>query len=151
ARGVGDPAARGEPRLRTPEVEEGELAERALRLDVEAGWARGRRARRAVEIGQLAAVGGIERARGQAPGDGRAEVEPPEELRAGEALVESARTLVELLARDERIRLAPQERLAELAEVPAVADRAVRARRRAREQRGLRRERDRRQHGRHRR
>src|SRR5262252_8288997 len=64
-------------------------------------------------------------------------VVPPEQLRAAKRGVTLLGCVPDLLARHEVIRLAPQPHLAEIAEVPAVADDPVLARQAAGDERRL--------------
>ena len=118
ARALGDPRRGDDVGGRTPEVEEREGTEFPLDLVLQIVGL-------AVDAGDLPAVGGIRRARRDAPVGTRVHVVPPEELRAGQPGQASPRGLPHLLAGDQMVRLAPQPRLAEVAEVPAVADDAV--------------------------
>ena len=120
-RAVGDPARRRDVGARTPVVEQREDAELRVQLVAQ-------RHRLRVDVGDLAPVGGIHRARRDGVVRAAVHVVPPEELRAGEARVGAARRVPDLLAGDEVVRLLPEPHLRRVAEEPAVGHRAVIAR-----------------------
>ena len=101
-----------------PEVEEGEGAELLGEFVVQ-GRGPG------VAVGFLAAVGVVDGAGGDGPVGVGAHGVPPADVGDGVAGVGAAGGVPELVAGDEAVVLAPQQDVAELAEVPAVADDAV--------------------------
>ena len=107
--------------------------------------------RLAVDVDDLQAVGGIDRARRHRPFRAAVHVVPPEHLRGGARRIAAPRRLPDLLAGDELVGLPPEHHLREVAEVPAVADDAVVARQQPGEERGLGRTRHRRRDRAHRR
>ena len=115
---LGDPVRRGDVGQRTPEPEERELAELGVQFVMEFRGI-------GVVVGDLAAIGGVHRARGRRVIRRSVHVVPPEHLGAGETGVAGFGSLPDLLAGDQLVWLAPEEHLAEIAEIPAVGDRAV--------------------------
>ena len=111
----GDPARRRDARRRPPVREERELAERTGQAVVQLG-------RVGVAVGRLAPVGVVDRPRGDREVGRRAHRVPPADVRGPEAGPRAPRRLPQLLALHEPVVLAPEEDLAEVAEVPAVAD-----------------------------
>ena len=142
-RAATDPARRLDVGGRPPEAEQRKLAELAVELVAQAGRLR-------VDVGQLAAVGRVHRARRHRPVGRRVHVVPPEQLGAGERRVAPLRRLPHLLAVHQPVRLPPQPHLGQVAEIPAVGDDAVLARQRAGEQGRLHGGRHRRRHRRQR-
>ena len=94
--------------------------------------------RTGVAVGFLAAVGVVDGPRGDRPVGVGAHRVPPADVGHGVAGMARAGGVPQLLAADERVVLAPQQDLAQLAEVPAVADDAVLGGEFAGEERGLR-------------
>ena len=139
-RGARDPVRGGDVGERPPELEQREPPEPRVELVVQLG-------RMGVMIGDLAPVGRVHRARRRGPLGGGVHVVPPEHLGAGEARVPCAPRLPDLLAGDEPVGLAPQQHLAQVAEVPAVGHRAVARGHQPRQQGGLRGAGDGRRHG----
>ena len=134
---VGDPLRRLDVRRRAPVLEEREVAQRTGQVVVQLR-------RIGVGVRRLAAVGVVDRARRDGQVRRGAHRVPPAEVRGAEAGLGVARGLPHLLALHELVVLAPEEDLAEVAEVPAVADDAVVGRRQAGEERRLHRAGDRR-------
>ena len=124
-RRVRDPCRRLDVRRRPPVLEQRELAQRAGQVVVELG-------RERVAVRRLATVGVVDGPRRDGQVGGRAHRVPPAQVRGAEAGLGAARGLPDLLALHELVVLAPQEHLAEVAEVPAVADDAVVGRRQGR-------------------
>ena len=115
---VDDPLAGDEVGAGAPEVEEGEGAELLGEFVVQ-GRGPG------VAVGFLAAVGVVDGAGGDGDVGVGAHGVPPADVGDGVAGVGAAGGVPELVAGDEAVVLAPQQDVAELAEVPAVADDAV--------------------------
>ena len=120
-RGVGDPAGRGDRCARTPEVEERKRPELLLQSIAERGGM-------AVDVGQLAAVGRIHRARRHADVGRRIHVEPPEQVGAGERRILGARRLPDLRRLHQPVRLPPEAHFALGPLIPAVGHDAVQRR-----------------------
>ena len=78
-----------------------------------------------VAVGFLAAVGVVDGAGGHGPVGVRAHRVPPADVGDGVAGVRAAGGVPQLVAADQRVVLPPEQDLAQLAEVPAVADDAV--------------------------
>ena len=102
-------------RRRSPVGEERELAQRAGQPVVQLGRVR-------VAVGRLAPVGVVDRPRRDGEVGRRPHRVPPADVRGAEAGPRPPRGLPQLLALHEPVVLAPEEDLAEVAEVPAVAD-----------------------------
>jgi len=116
ARALGDPRRGDDVGGRTPEVEEREGTEFPLDLVLQIVGL-------AVDAGDLPAPSADYAGRGVTLQSAlEYMLYQPEELRAGQPGQASPRGLPHLLAGDQPVRLAPQPRLAEVAEVPAVAD-----------------------------
>ena len=113
-----DPPGGGDRRPRPPEIEQREGAQPGLQLFAQAS-------RHAVDVGQLASVGGIHGPGRDADVSRGVHVEPPEQVRAGEGRILGARDVPDLRPEHEAVRLTPETDLAILAHVPAVADDAV--------------------------
>src|SRR5439155_1419882 len=75
----------------------------------------------------------VSRPRRDRPVGAATEVEPPEELSAREGGIARLPRLPDVLARDEAVRLLPEQDLGEVAVEPAVGDDPVAARRKARQ------------------
>lgn len=118
AGGVDDPLGGDEVGAGPPEVEEGEGAQLLGEFVVEGGWP-------GVAVGFLAAVGVVDGARGDGVVGVGAHGVPPADVRDGVAGVGPAGGVPELVALDEPVVLAPQQDVAQFAEVPAVGDDAV--------------------------
>ena len=118
AGGVDDPLAGDEVGAGSPEVEEGEGAEFVGEFVVQGG-------RPGVAVGFLAAVGVVDGAGGDGDVGVGAHGVPPADVGDGVAGVGAAGGVPEFVAGDESVVLAPQQDVAEFAEVPAVADDAV--------------------------
>ncbi len=116
--GVDDPLAGDQVRAGAPEVEEGEGAELAGEFVVQGRGA-------GVAVGFLAAVGVVHGTGGDGVVGVGAHGVPPADVGDGVAGVGAAGGVPELVAGDESVVLAPQQDVAEFAEVPAVADDAV--------------------------
>ena len=138
--GPADPPGRGQPGARPPELEQRERAQLGGQLVVQLG-------REGVAVRLLTAVGVVDRAWGDRPVHARAHGVPPADVGHRVAGAGPPGRVPQLFATHQRVVLAPQQHLAQLAEVPAVAHDAVLARQRAGQQGGLHRAGDRGQDG----
>jgi hypothetical protein len=138
------PARRRQPGGRPPVGEQRERSEPRGQLVVQ-------RRRAGVAVGVLAPVGPVDRPGGDQPVGVRTHRVPPADVGDGVARVDPPGGLPHLLALHQPVVLAPQQHLAEVAEVPAVADDPGPGGWQPRQHRRLRRARDRGQHGAHRR
>ncbi len=125
--GTGDPPRGGQAGARPPVGEQGERAELGGELVVQLG-------RVGVAVGVLAAVGAVDGPRGDRPVDVGAHGVPPAHV--GDR-VPGPGGVPQLLPADQGVVLAPEQHLAEVAEVPAVADDPVAGRGQPGEERGL--------------
>ena len=78
-----------------------------------------------VDVEDFAAIGGVERARGDGDVRGGVHVEPPEELGAGELGIDTAEGLPKFFALHELLGLLPEAVLGVVAIIPAIGDDAV--------------------------
>ncbi|MBW8699844.1 hypothetical protein MBT84_09590 [Streptomyces sp. MBT84] len=115
---VDDPAAGDQVGTGTPEVEQGERAQSVREFVVQRRWP-------GVAVRFLAAVGVVDRAGCDGDVGVRAHGVPPADVGDRVAGVHTTGGVPQLVAGDETVVLSPQEYVAELAEVPAVADDAV--------------------------
>ncbi len=129
-RRVGDPARRGDVGGRPPEMEQRERPKLRGQLLAQLQGLR-------VAIGELAAVGLVDRTRRDAHVVARSHIVPPEQIGGGEGGIATLTRLPDFFAGDEAVRLAPQPYLQEIAEEPAVADDAVLTRQAAGHERRL--------------
>lgn len=115
---VDDPLRGDEVGTGAPEVEEGERAEFLGEFVVQGG-------RPGVAVGLLAAVGVVDGARGDGDVGVGAHRVPPADVGDGVAGLGAAGGVPESVALDQSVVLAPEQDVAEFAEVPAIGDDAV--------------------------